>query len=145
MFGRAVFLMTLLAGAGWCASSWESLQNLRGQHVKVAEITGEEQKGVCDSITPEAITVNTGKGSVSIERAKVRRIQVSSGMRRLRNFAIGAAIGLAVGVVVDQTLGTYLRNETGDSGRAVTYAAPIGLFGGIGALQSGYRTVYHMP
>jgi len=56
--------------------------------------------------------------------------------------AIGAAIGLGVAIAVDQTVGRYLRNETGDSGRAITYIAPIGLFGAISAAMSPYRTVY---
>jgi hypothetical protein len=55
-------------------------------------------------------------------------------VRRVRNFVIAAAIGLAMGVTVDQTLGAYLRNETGDSHRAVTYIAPIALFGGVAAV-----------
>jgi hypothetical protein len=81
---------------------------------------------------------------IAIERNKVRRVQVRSGARRVRNLVIGAAIGLAVGVTVDQTVGAYLRNETGDSGRGITYAAPIVVFGGIGAALPGYRTVYRM-
>jgi preprotein translocase subunit SecD len=62
----------------------------------------------------------------------------------VRNILIGAGIGLAVGVAVDQTVGTYFRNEQGNNGgaRAVTYIAPIALFAGIGAALSPYRTIY---
>ena len=54
---------------------------------------------------------------MAIERTRVRRVQVKSASRRVRNIVIGAAIGLAVGLVADQTLGTYLRNEAGEQWR----------------------------
>jgi hypothetical protein len=62
----------------------------------------------------------------------------------MRNILIGAGIGLAVGIAVDRTLGTYIRNERGDIAgvRALTYAAPIALFAGIGAALAPYRTIY---
>jgi len=141
---RAVILAMVLGCLPVSAQSWESLSSLRGQPVKVLDTSGEERKGVCESAGPDAITIQTGKGQVSIEKAKVRRVQVKSGTRRARNIAIGAAVGVAVGLTVDQTLGTYLRNETGDSGRPAMYLAPIGLFGGIGAALSPYRTVYRV-
>lgn len=126
------------------AQSWDALRDVRGQHVKVVNASGEAQKGICDSVTADGITVQAGGSRVTIERNKVRRVQVRSGARRVRNLVIGAAIGLAVGITVDQTVGAYLRNETGDSGRGITYAAPIVALGGIGAALPGYRTVYRM-
>jgi hypothetical protein len=141
---RAVILAIVLGCLPVSAQSWESLSSLRGQSVKVLDTSGEERKGICESAGSDAITIQTGKGQVSIEKAKVRRVQVKSGTRRARNIAIGAAVGVAVGVTVDQTLGKYLRNEVGDSGRPAMYLAPIGLFGGIGAALSPYRTVYRV-
>jgi hypothetical protein len=142
---RAVIFAMVLGCVPVSAQSWESLSSLQGQHVKVVDRSGEERRGVCESVGADAIAIQTGKGQVvSIEKAKVRLVQVKSGTRRVRNIAIGAAIGLAVGVMVDQTLGTYLRNEVGDTGRPAMYLAPIGLFGGIGAALSPYRTVYRV-
>ena len=71
----------------------------------------------------------------------MQRVQVASGSRRLRNILVGAGIGLAVGLVVDQTLGVRLRNEGNDDYRGLFYAAPIALFGGLSA-RPAYRTVY---
>jgi len=139
---RTMILAMVLGCVTVSAQSWESLSSVQGQHVKVLDRSGEERRGVCESVGADAITIQTGKSQVSIERGKVRRVQVKSGTRRVRNIAIGAAIGLAVGVTIDQTVGTYLRNEVGDSGRPAMYLAPIGLFGGIGAALSPYRTVY---
>ena len=127
------------------AQSWDVLQSLKpGETIKVLDTKGHEDKGAFRSVTDSALTLTAGKSEKSIERALVRRVQVSSKAHRARNAAIGAGIGLAIAVVVDQTLGAYLRNETGDSGRAITYIAPIGLFGAIGAALPGYRTVYRV-
>jgi hypothetical protein len=135
-------LILFLACAPLGAQSWEALRGVQGQRVKVLETGGGERKGICETVSGESITLQTGNQRMVIERAKVRRVQVGSGARRVRNIVIGAAIGVAVAVTVDQTVGTYLRNETGDSGRGITYAAPIVVFGGIGAALPGYRTVY---
>ena len=141
---RAILLSIFLAVVPISAQSWESLRAFQGQTVKVRDASGEERKGICESVSADAITLQTGTSQVSIEKAKVRRVQVSSAARRWRNLAIGAGIGLAIGVTVDQTLGTYLRNEGHDSTRAVTYVAPIGLFGALGAAMGPYRTVYQV-
>jgi hypothetical protein len=143
MWIRAVFWMVVTC-APLTAQSWDSLRDVQGKHVKVTETSGEDRKGICDSITADGITIQAGSSRITIERNKVRRVQARSGARRVRNLVIGAAIGLAVGVAVDQTVGAYLRNETGDSGRGITYAAPIVVFGGIGAALPGYRTVYRL-
>ncbi len=49
-----------------------------------------------------------------------------------------------VGATVDQTLGAYFRNESGETSgaRAVTYVAPTALFGGIAAAMGSWQTVY---
>jgi len=60
---------------------------------------------------------------------------------------IGAGIGAALGITIDQTFGVYLRNETGETpgARAITYIAPIGIFAAIGAALPNYRTIYRAP
>ena len=127
------------------AQSWDVVRGLRsGDRVKVQESSGTEHKGRVTAVTPDGISLATGGSQVSVERARVRRVQLHSGSRRARNVAIGAAVGVAVGVVVDQTIGKYLRNESGDEGRPIMYLAPIGLFAGIGAALSPYRTIYRI-
>lgn len=129
------------------AQSWEALNGLKpGDTVKVQDTAGKEQKGRFRSVSAAAITFDASKQQVSVERAKVRRVQIKSSARRARNTAIGAGIGLGLGLVVDFTLGAYLRNETGEGSgaRALTYIVPIGLFGGIAAIPGGYRTIYRV-
>lgn len=141
---RAILLFLVAMCAPLAAQSWALVQSAQGQHVKVFEISGQEHKGICEAVTADSLTLQAGKNRITIERTKVRRVSVRSGARRARNIAIGAAIGLAAGLVTDQTLGTFLRNEGHDSERAITYAAPIVVFGGIGAAFSGYHTVYRV-
>lgn len=134
----------LLFGLSLSAQSWDGLRGLKpGVRVNVLDAAGQEHKGTFTAVSDDAISLETGQGQVSIERLRVRRIQVRSNSRRTRNIFLGVAIGVAVGVTVDQTVGAYLRNESGESGgaRAVSYVAPIALFGGLGAIPA-YRTVY---
>jgi hypothetical protein len=138
--------LALLCAFPLFAQSWEPVRALSpGARVKVREKNGTEHKGNVTAVTPDSISVAVGAAAHSIGRAQVARVQAHGKSRRARNIAIGAGIGLAVAVTVDQTLGVYLRNETGDSGRAVTYIAPIALFGAIGAALSPYKTIYRAP
>jgi hypothetical protein len=127
------------------AQSWDPVRTLPiGAHVKVRETGGVEHKGSVTAITPEAISIATNGATLSVEKSRVNRIQVRNAGRRARNIAIWTGIGVAVAVTIDQTLGVRLRNEGGDSGRAITYIAPIGLFGALGATRSSYRTIYQV-
>ena len=130
------------------AQSWDDLRALKtGDRVKVQDTAGKERGGAFRALSDNAISIESGRSEVSIERAKVRRVQIKSSARRWRNLAIGAGIGLALGLAADYTLGTYLRNEAshGSAARALTYIAPIALFGGIGAAAAGYKTIYRAP
>jgi hypothetical protein len=127
------------------AQSWDVVRGLHsGDRVKVRDKDGKEHKGTVTAVTPEGISVATGKTEVALELARVKRVQIHGGARRARNIAIGAGIGVVMGIVVDQTIGAYLRNEVSDSGRPLMYVIPIGLFGGIGAAMSPYRTIYQV-
>lgn len=140
-----ILLFLLIPGLHLLAQSWDALRQLQpGERVRVLEIAGPEHKGTFASCSGNAVTIHTNKGEVSVERMVVRRVQVRSGARRLRNVLIGAGIGVAVGALVDQTLGAYIRNESTETAgvRAVTYVAPVAVFGGIGAAMGNWRTVY---
>ena len=143
LFRLGIAAMVLLCGLPLGAQSWEALSGLKpGDRVRVRVTGGQDVKGAFVSASGDTISVETGKGKTAIERASVEGVQTRSGARRMRNLLIGVGIGVAVGITVDQTLGVRLRNEGDASGRAVTYAAPIGIFGAIGALLPAYRTVY---
>jgi len=143
---RALTLFLLSTAA--YAQYWDSLHDLKpGDPIVVMDTDGNDHKGLFRAYTADTIRLDTGKGEQAITRARVRRVQVRTSSRRLRNLLIGAGIGVAVGLTIDHTLGTYFRNEAGESAgaRALTYVAPIAVFSGIGAALPGYRTVYRAP
>jgi hypothetical protein len=139
-------LILSLCALSLMAQSWEPVRGLiPGARVKVRETNGPEHKGAVAAVTPDVISLKTAKGDISVDRARVNRVQIHRSSRRVRNIAIGAAIGLGIAITVDQTLGALLRNEGHDSARAITYIAPIGIFGAIGAAMSPYKTIYRAP
>jgi len=142
---RRLCLMLVTFLAPLMGQSWDSLRSLPpGAQVWVLDSTGQDHRGKFSSISDTALTIETGHGQDAIDRTRVRRVVTRGPSRRLRNTLVGAGIGLGVGLLADATLGQYLRNEPGESSgtRALTYIAPIGVFGAIGASLPGRRTVY---
>jgi len=140
-----LILLVLLACGSLCAQSWDRLHEFKpGDRIRVVEKSGGERSGEFTAVTADSLSLRTAKGAETVSRPNVRLVQVRSGSRRARNLAIGLAVGVVIGLAVDQTAGTYLRNETGESGgvRTATYAVPIALCGGIGAAMPASRTVY---
>jgi len=140
-------LAVLVIAVPLSAQSWDALRGLHAvDTVKVLDTAGQQHRGTFRNVSDAAIVLQTAKSEESIDRARVRLVQVRSSAHRLRNALIGAAAGVAIGVTVDQTLGTYFRNESGQGSgvRALTYLAPIGILGGIGAALPSYRTVYRV-
>ena len=145
-YSRLLFVCLMLLGLPlFGASQWDSLRELApGDRVVVRDTSGKSTDGKFTAYTPAAISIETKQGAIAIEKSQVQRVQVRSGNRRVRNAVIGAAIGLAVAVAVDQSLGTRLRNESGDGGRPITYGASIGGFAALGGAFPAYRTVYQV-
>ena len=135
----------LLCGLPLAAESWDVVRGLDpGRPVEVRNAAGEDRRGALRAVSADSISLQTDKGEITFQRADVRRVRVKSGSRRVRSILIGVAIGATIGLIADNTVGAYVRNETGEGtgARAVTYLAPIGIFGAIGAALSPYRTVY---
>ena len=140
-------LLILLMAVSLPAQSWDTLRGLKiGDRIRVLDAEGKNQRGTFSALADDSLTLQTRKGPLSIDRARVRKVDVRSNSRRLRNFLIGSGIGVATGVAIDQTLGALFRNESGqdDGLRALTYIAPIALFGGLSAFPA-YRTLYRAP
>ncbi len=128
--------------------AWTDVEKLKtGDRIRVQEKSGESHSAAFAGLTGTTLMLLKGTSQVGIERDKIERVQVKSSARRGRNAAIGAGIGVVLGLITDQTLGTYLRNETGESSaaRVGTVLLPAALFGGIGAALPPYRTVYRAP
>jgi hypothetical protein len=130
------------------AQNWDALKELKpGDSIRVTDSDRQSHKGAFVRVTDASITVRDRDNEIALERARARRVEVKSGIRRLRNILIGAGIGVAVGITIDQTAGKRFGNEGAwdASDRAISYGAPIALLAGIGALWPHYRTLYRMP
>jgi hypothetical protein len=142
------FFFLFLAALGLCVGAshdWGRLSQLRpGDRIQVIQTDGREQVGDFAAATADSLTITSASAQTRLERSRVRKVVVLSRSKRLRNTLIGAGIGFAVGLTLDQTVGTYLNNEVGYSAgaRTLVYLAPIGLFGGIGAAIASHPTIY---
>ena len=145
MWRRLLNLWLLVFALPVHAQSWDVLRGLKpGDRVLVRDTAGKQVKGKFTAVSDDAIRLTSQRREISIEKVRVRHVKVPSSSRRLRNGLIGAGIGLAVGVTIDQTLGAIFRNESGQtsSALAATYIAPIAVFGGIAAALPAYKTIY---
>lgn len=148
-FGKALLAALLLlepianAADKLVPDSWDQVAKLQtGQQTRVIEKNGTEHSGRFSALTDATIVLTTATSDIAIERTRVRKIQIKSN-HRLRNALIGAGIGFATGLAIDQTIGQYFRNEAGQSSsaRAFTFIVPSAV-GGIVSLTTGSRTVY---
>ena len=140
---QSLFCLLVLLGVPVFGQSWDALKGLKpGVIVRVEEKDRTTTSGELKKVSDDSIRYVSAAGEVEIERAKVKRVEVRSPERRLRNTLIGAAIGAGIAVAVDQTLGQYLRNESGDESRAIRSLAVVGGMAGLGALVAPYKTVY---
>ena len=123
--------------------TWERLEKLNpGAPVEVATSTRIE-KGEFVSSSTESLTIRTGQGEHRFPRQEVVRVISRAHSRRMRNLLIGVGVGAAIGLAADQTIGTYLRNESNPTGaRALIWTLPIALCGAVAAAVPSYPVIY---
>jgi len=126
--------------------NWDNLKQLHaGQKIEVVDSSMKEFRGPFVSASDEAITLRAGKSQVSVERVKVVRVSVRDTSHRMRNMAIGAAIGVGTGLALTIPLEIQQSNE-GNSIAGAMAGVTAGLGGaglGLGAVP-GNRTVYRV-
>ena len=124
------------------SKTWESLGQLKpGAPIEVVT-SDRAEKGEFLSSSTESLTIRTRRGEQRFLRSEVVRV-VSRRSRRTRNVLIGVGVGAAIGLVTDQTLGAYLRNESNPvSARPLIWIVPIALCGGVGAAFPSYPVIY---
>ncbi len=132
-----------LALAAPAPKTWESLSQLNSGAPIEVFTSDRAEKGEYVSSSTESLIIQTRRGEQKFLRPDVVRVVSRTQSRRMRNIVIGVGVGAAIGLVADQTLGSYLRNESNpESARALIWTLPIGLCGGIGAAFPSYPTVY---
>jgi hypothetical protein len=122
---------------------WGSLGQLNsGAPIEVVT-SDRAEKGEFVSSSTESLTIQTRRGERKFLRPEVVRVVSRTQSRRVRNVLIGVGVGAAIGLVTDQTLGAYLRNESNpDNARALIWILPIALCGATGAAFSSYPVIY---
>jgi hypothetical protein len=60
MWIRAIFWTLLMTCAPLTAQPWDALREVQGRHIKVVDTSGENRKGICDSVTADGITLQAG-------------------------------------------------------------------------------------
>ena len=133
------------AAAYGAENSWDRLRELRtGEPVSVVRQDFKRVDGTFSALADDAITLESDGRQVGIARDDVYRVTSRARSKRLRNALIGAGIGAGLGLVLDRTVGEYLRNETGLSSgtQALLWITPIAAGAGLGATQASYPTLY---
>jgi hypothetical protein len=141
-------LLIALASVGLILASpvsktWESLGKLdSGTPIEVVT-SNRAEKGEFVSSSTESLTIRTRRGEQRFLRKEVVRVVSRRKSHRMRNVLIGVGVGTAIGLVTDQTLGAYLRNESNPaSARPLIWALPMAFCGGIGAAFPSYPVIY---
>ena len=125
------------------SKTWESLGQLKAG-VPIEVVTRDHaEKGEFVSSSTESLTIHTRHGEQRFSRPEVVRIVSRRESRRTRNALIGVGVGAAIGLITDQTLGAYLRNESNPaSARPLIWILPIAVCGGIGAAFPSHPVIY---
>jgi hypothetical protein len=125
------------------SKTWESLGKLdSGTPIEVVT-SNRAEKGEFVSSSTESLTIRTRRGEQRFLRKEVVRVVSRRKSHRMRNVLIGVGVGTAIGLVTDQTLGAYLRNESNPaSARPLIWALPMAFCGGIGAAFPSYPVIY---
>ena len=139
-------LLVALTSVGLVLASpgtWGSLGQLKaGAPIEV--VTSDRvEKGEFVSSSTESLTIRTRRGEEKFLRPDVERVASRTPSHRTRNVLIGVGVGAAISLVADQTVGSYLRNESNPaSARPLIWTLPMALCGGIAAAFPSYPVIY---
>ena len=88
------------AGPKSTQANWESLKQLAtGQEVRVVLNDAKSYEAKFQSVTDDAIVVRLVTGEQTFTRESVLRVSTKGKSHRLRNAALGAAIGVGLGAI----------------------------------------------
>lgn len=146
MIRFAGLCVVLLCAAGLYAEDagqWSSVQGLRkGDRVGVILTSQKRVEGAFESATDSRITLQADQ-AISLEKADVVRVYKTPRHGRLFGAVIGGVAGVAVGGLMDATVGQRFRNEGPNPAKGLLTGVGAAVGVGIGAAASGgYRTIY---
>ena len=126
------------------ASSWQNLNTLTsGEKIQVSSTSAKKITGTFVSVSDATLVLRTNAGQQTIAKADVRNVKRMKSGHRLRNTAIGAAIGAGAGAGIAAG-GWENHGFAGGKGTGGAVGAVIGgLLGAIvGALLPSHTTIY---
>jgi hypothetical protein len=125
------------------STNWENLGQLRSGAPVEVFTSDRAEKGEFVSSSTESLTIRTIRGEQRFLRPEVLRVVSRAQSRRMRNALIGAGVGVAIALAVDQSVGRFLRNESNpSSARPLIWTLPIALCSGVGAAFPSYPVIY---
>lgn len=147
----ALFFTVLASNAIAQSSSvsWTNVSQLAPQtEIQVSLSGGRTLRGSLQSVTADALAVNTGIGQEMLPRAQIRRVQSRRRGHRGRNTLIGLGIGAGGGLAVGAALDS--GNHTGwfsDFGKAFVtpLGAIVGAIVGVAIPTGGWHEIYRAP
>ncbi|MCX6610745.1 MAG: hypothetical protein NTW74_07815, partial [Acidobacteria bacterium] len=108
----------------------------------IVQMNQKRVLGRFEGVSDAGISVD----GATVAKDQVARVYRPAGMSRTKRILVGAGVGLAVGVVLTQTIGKRFENDGGNFGGIPNegwYPICIGAGAGLGALTgNGYVTVY---
>ena len=144
----AILLAAVVAAPAFAADNqnWGHLNTVKtGQRIGVIQKDGKRVEGTFAAITDSEISVQSAQ-IVKVPKENVVRVYSRPRLSRTWHVAIGAGAGLALGAVLNGTVGQYFRNEGHDTSPAVWLGAGAALGAGLGAASGGGdHTLYRRP
>src|ERR1035441_1525366 len=133
----AVLLAAILAAPAIARenTNWDYLRMLRsGQRIGVVQSDQTRTEGVFGGFSESGISVRTDR-VIIVPKEQVMRVYRRPRLSRTLRAVLGAGIGVAVGAVLNRTIGQYLRNEAHDTSEAGWIGAGAAVGAGIGAVS----------
>lgn len=144
----AMLLAAVIAVPAFAADdqNWGHLNSLKsGQRIGVVQKDGKRVEGTFTAVTDADISIAAGQ-IVKVPKDNVVRVYRRPRLTRVWHIAIGAGAGIALGAVLNGTVGQYFRNEGHDTSPAVWIGAGAALGAGLGAASGGGdQTLYRRP
>jgi hypothetical protein len=121
---------------------WSALAQIRrDEKVQVVRMNLKSVNGRFESFSTDSIVVRQKSADVVIPKSDVHRVTITGRNKRLRNLAIGAAIGTGTGFLIGQIIA---RERHDDWQTIVYFCTMMGLGAGtpIGAAIPSHPTIY---
>ena len=142
-----LFVFLPYAAAQTADGKWRKAQDLPKQsQIRLRSFDGHEYRGKLDFIDDNKIGITQDGQGISKLRQELASVEILTPSRRLRNIAIGAAIGFAAGAVgAFATCPSCVGEQSSDDlNTRIGLGGLIGASAGaaVGAAGSPYETVY---